>query len=175
MKCGLKQSNSDPCLFLNDEKSIYLIVYVDDGIIASVDEQAVKQILEKLKSEFRVVLMWPTTFYLLCVPYREAISSLMFLAIVSRPGISYAVGVLSQVLDKPQQGHCNMITRIMRYLKGTGKCGILFQCNEDNTLQCFTDSDYDGDPLSRRYTSGMIFMSYSSAVSWSSHPDSNFS
>ncbi|GBM10454.1 hypothetical protein AVEN_263364-1 [Araneus ventricosus] len=56
MKCGLKQSNSDPCLFLNDEKSIYLILYVDDGIIASVDEQAVKQFLEKLKSEFSVVI-----------------------------------------------------------------------------------------------------------------------
>ncbi|GBM18541.1 Retrovirus-related Pol polyprotein from transposon TNT 1-94 [Araneus ventricosus] len=54
----------------------------------------------------------------------------------------------------------------MRYLKGTEKCGILFQCNEDNTLQCFIDSDYAGDPLSRRSTSGMIFMSYGGAVSW---------
>ncbi|GBN01477.1 hypothetical protein AVEN_259604-1 [Araneus ventricosus] len=56
MKCGLKQSNSDLCLFLDDEKSIYLIVHVDDGIIASVDEQTVKQFLEKLKSEFSVVI-----------------------------------------------------------------------------------------------------------------------
>ncbi|GBN01485.1 hypothetical protein AVEN_259612-1 [Araneus ventricosus] len=56
MKCGLKQSNSDLCLFSDDEKFIYLIVHVDDGIIASVDEQTVKQFLEKLKSEFSVVI-----------------------------------------------------------------------------------------------------------------------
>ncbi|GBM62786.1 Retrovirus-related Pol polyprotein from transposon TNT 1-94 [Araneus ventricosus] len=65
-----------------------------------------------------------------------------------------------------------MIKRIMRYLKGTEKCGILFQCNDDDTLQCFTDSDYAGDPLSRISTSGMIFMSYGGAVSWRSQRQS---
>ncbi|GBO05704.1 Retrovirus-related Pol polyprotein from transposon TNT 1-94 [Araneus ventricosus] len=171
MKYGLKQSNSDPCLFLNDEKSIYLIVYVHDGIIASVDEQAVKQFPEKLKSEFSVVI-GVVNYFLATVPYREAIGSLMILAIVSRHEISYEVGVLSQVLYKPQQVHWSMIKRIMRYLKGTEKCGILFQCNVDNTLQCFTDSDYAGDPLSRRSTLGMIFMSYGGAVSWRSQRQS---
>ncbi|GBL75006.1 Retrovirus-related Pol polyprotein from transposon TNT 1-94 [Araneus ventricosus] len=66
------------------------------------------------------------------VPYRETIESLMFLAIVSRPDILYAVGVLSQ---------------------------------------CFADSDYAGDPLSRRSTSGMIFMSYGDDV-WRSQRQS---
>ncbi|XP_042903322.1 uncharacterized protein [Parasteatoda tepidariorum] len=104
------------------------------------------------------------------VPYREAIDSLMFLAIVSRPDISYAIGVLSQVLDKPQQVHWNMTKRIKRYLKGTEKCGILFQSKKDSqiTLQCYTNSDYAGDPLSRRSTSGMIFLSNGGAVSWRS-------
>ncbi|GBN43947.1 Retrovirus-related Pol polyprotein from transposon TNT 1-94 [Araneus ventricosus] len=160
--------------------------------VASVDEQAVKQFLEKLKSEFSVVIGAANYFLgmqIEClengdifvhqegycrkilkhfemsecnsvstsvekgtittdhseflpatVPYREAIGSLMFLAIVSRPDITFAVGVLSQVLHKPQQVHWSMIKRIMCYLKGTEKCGILFQCNEDNTLECFTDA-----------------------------------
>ncbi|GFR26965.1 retrovirus-related Pol polyprotein from transposon TNT 1-94, partial [Trichonephila clavata] len=47
------------------------------------------------------------------VPYREAVGSLMFLAIVTRPDIAYAVGVLSQVLDKPQQMHWTMVKRIL--------------------------------------------------------------
>ncbi|GFV79340.1 retrovirus-related Pol polyprotein from transposon TNT 1-94 [Trichonephila clavipes] len=36
---GLKQSNCDPCLFFNDEKSMYLIVYIDDRIIAADKEK----------------------------------------------------------------------------------------------------------------------------------------
>ncbi|GFY39812.1 retrovirus-related Pol polyprotein from transposon TNT 1-94 [Trichonephila inaurata madagascariensis] len=48
---GLKQSNCDPCLFFNDEKSMYLIVYADDGIIAADEEQTVNLILKKLESE----------------------------------------------------------------------------------------------------------------------------
>ncbi|GFY68045.1 retrovirus-related Pol polyprotein from transposon TNT 1-94 [Trichonephila inaurata madagascariensis] len=39
------------------------------------------------------------------VSYREAVRSLMFLAIVTRPDIAYTVGVFSQVSDKPQQIH----------------------------------------------------------------------
>ncbi|GFQ95396.1 retrovirus-related Pol polyprotein from transposon TNT 1-94 [Trichonephila clavata] len=46
------------------------------------------------------------------VPYHEAVGSLMFLAIVTRPDIAYAVGVLSQVLDKPQRIHWTMVKRI---------------------------------------------------------------
>ncbi|GFQ90987.1 retrovirus-related Pol polyprotein from transposon TNT 1-94 [Trichonephila clavata] len=46
------------------------------------------------------------------VPSREAVGSLMFLAIVTRPDIADAVGVLSQVFDKPQQIHWTMEKRI---------------------------------------------------------------
>ncbi|GFY70181.1 retrovirus-related Pol polyprotein from transposon TNT 1-94 [Trichonephila inaurata madagascariensis] len=151
---GLKQSNCDPCLFFNDEKSMYLIVYVDDGIIAADEEQTVNLFFKKLESEFSVVIGEAYYFlgmqieHLECgkifihqeaycrkilsrfdminsnhvstpiekgaittddsvslsadVPYHEAVSSLMFLAIVTRPDIAYAVGVLFQVLDKPQ-------------------------------------------------------------------------
>ncbi|GFV80257.1 retrovirus-related Pol polyprotein from transposon TNT 1-94 [Trichonephila clavipes] len=144
---GLKQSNCDPCLFFNDEKSMYLIVYVDDGIIAADEEQTVNLFLKKLESEFSVVIGEANYFlgmqieHLECgkifihqeaycrkilsrfdminsnhvstpiekgaistddsvslsadVPYREAVGSLMFLAIVTRPDIAYAVGMLS--------------------------------------------------------------------------------
>ncbi|GFX54166.1 retrovirus-related Pol polyprotein from transposon TNT 1-94 [Trichonephila clavipes] len=48
------------------------------------------------------------------VPYGEAVGSLVFLAFVTRPDIAYAVEVLSQVLDKPQQIHWTMVKRILR-------------------------------------------------------------
>ncbi|GFV83662.1 retrovirus-related Pol polyprotein from transposon TNT 1-94 [Trichonephila clavipes] len=91
------------------------------------------------------------------VPYCEAVSSLMFLGIVSRPDIAYAVGVLSQVLDKPQQIHWTMVKRILRFLNGTKKCGLLYVGVSSATLESYSDSDYAGDPLTRRSTSEMVF------------------
>ncbi|GFT06412.1 retrovirus-related Pol polyprotein from transposon TNT 1-94 [Trichonephila clavipes] len=151
---GLKQSNCDRCLFFNDEKSMYLIVYVDDGIIAADEEQTVNLFLKKLESELSVVIeaycrkilsrfdminsnhVSPpiekgaiSTDHSVSlsadVPYCEAVGSIMFLAIVTRPDIAYAVGVLSQVLDKPQQIHWTMVKRILR----RSTSGMMFKYN----------------------------------------------
>ncbi|GFY46299.1 retrovirus-related Pol polyprotein from transposon TNT 1-94 [Trichonephila inaurata madagascariensis] len=221
---GLKQSNCDPCLFFNDEKSMYLIVYVDDGIIAADEEQTVKLFLKKLESEFSVVIGEANYFlgiqneHLEChkifihqeaycrkilsrfdminsnhvstpfekgaittddsvslsddVSYREAVGilmgGLMFLAIVTRPDIAYAVGVLSQVLDKPQQIHWTMVKRILRYLNGTKKCGIMYLGVSSATLESYSDSDYVGNPSTRRSTSGMVFKYNGGAIAWRS-------
>ncbi|GFY49921.1 retrovirus-related Pol polyprotein from transposon TNT 1-94 [Trichonephila inaurata madagascariensis] len=90
------------------------------------------------------------------VPYLEAVGSLIFLAIVTRHDIAYAVEVLSQILDKPQQIHWPMVKRILRYLNGTKKCGIMYLGFSSATLESYSDSDYVEDPLTRRSTSGMV-------------------
>lgn len=51
-------------------------------------------------------------------PYREAVGSLMYLAIATRPDLSYAVGCVSRYLEKPSSEHINAVKRILRYLKG---------------------------------------------------------
>ncbi|GFX97551.1 retrovirus-related Pol polyprotein from transposon TNT 1-94 [Trichonephila clavipes] len=221
---GLKQSNCDPCLFFNDEKSMYLIVYVDDGIIVADEEQTGNLFLKKLESEFSVVIGEANYFlgmqieHLECgkifihqeaycrkilsrfdminsnhvstpiekgaistddsvslsadVPYREAVGSLMFLDIVTRPDIAYAVGVLYQVFDKPQQIHWTMVKRILRYLNGTKKYGIMYLSVSSATLESYSDSDYVGDPLTRRSTSGMVFKYNGGAIAWRSQRQS---
>jgi hypothetical protein len=218
--CELYQSSSDPCLFYNEDNSLLLIVYVDDGIIIAKDEEIARQFLKKLETEFCVTVEAANHYlgmqieYLdsnkifihqeaYCkkilkrfnmlesnpvgvpiekgsittvesaslsedVPFREAIGSLMFLSIVTRPDISYVVGVLSQVLDKPKQQHWNLVKRTLRYLKGTPKCGILYSPDLVCNLQCFCDSDFAGDPLSRKSTSGMVFMNGGGAICWKS-------
>lgn len=40
-----------------------------------------------------------------CVPYQEAIGSLMYASVGTRPDISFAVSTLSQFLDNPGQAH----------------------------------------------------------------------
>lgn len=47
------------------------------------------------------------------LPYRQAVGSLIYLAICTRPDISYAVGVLSQHLERPAQQHWDGFIHIL--------------------------------------------------------------
>ena len=52
---GFCKSNYDHCFYFNNaivEKSVYLLLYVDDMLIASKDMSRIKDLKEKLKSEF---------------------------------------------------------------------------------------------------------------------------
>ncbi|GFQ68286.1 hypothetical protein TNCT_456871 [Trichonephila clavata] len=50
-----------------------------------------------------------------------------------------------------------MVKRILRYLNGTKKCGIMYLVVTSATFESYSDSDYAGDPLTRSSTSGMVF------------------
>lgn len=49
------------------------------------------------------------------VPYREVVGSLMYLALHTRPDISYAVTKLSQYNSKPGEKHWHQAKHILRY------------------------------------------------------------
>ena len=53
--------------------------------------------------------------------YRQALGSLMYLAVGTRPDISFAVGRLSQFVDKPTRELWVRVKRVLRYLSGTKK------------------------------------------------------
>lgn len=101
-------------------------------------------------------------------PYREAIGSLMYLAVATRPDIAFALGSVSRYMENPKQVHINAIKRLLRYLKGTLDYGIVFDYNERLILAAYSDADYAGDVVTRRSTSGFVFMLGSGAVSWCS-------
>ena len=52
------------------------------------------------------------------IPYREAIGSLMWEAIATRPDIAFAVSLLSQFLKNLGELHWKSVKRVLRYLKG---------------------------------------------------------
>lgn len=108
------------------------------------------------------------------VPYREAIGSLMYLSVVTRPDITFAVSVLSQYLEKPLQVHWNAVKRIFRYLKGTLKHGILIKGGESE-LHGFSDADFAGDINTRRSTTGYVFMFGSDVLAWCSRKQKSVS
>ena len=105
-------------------------------------------------------------------PFREAIGCLNYLAIISRPDISFAVSKLSRYADCPQQAHWNGVKRVLRYLKGTASYCLSYDGKAPGILVGNSDSDWGGDPETRRSTSGFAFRLFSGAISWGSRRQS---
>ena len=75
--------------------------------------------------------------------------------ITNRPDISYAVGQVAQFSNNLGKTHCEVVKRILAYLKGTITHGICFQGAKYNgTLSAFSDANFAGDLTSRRSTTG---------------------
>lgn len=86
----------------------------------------------------------------------------------TRPDIAYAVGVLSQFMHKPQTDHLEAALRVVRYLKGTPRKGVLFQKNGHLEIEAYTDADWAGNPVDRRSTSGYFTFVGGNLVTWKS-------
>ena len=101
--------------------------------------------------------------------YQSAIGSLMYLAVSTRPDISYALGNLAKFSSKPSKKHWSTIKRVLRYLKGTVEHGILY--NQNSSGECvgyYSDADWAGDINDRKSTSGYVFQMSGAAVTWRS-------
>jgi hypothetical protein len=100
------------------------------------------------------------------LPYRSLVSSLLYLAVSSRPDISYAVQQLSQYLDCFTFAHWNATIRVVRYLKGTRSLRLHLGGSHDLTLTGYTDSDWANCLDTRRSVGGYAFSLGSGIVSW---------
>ena len=99
--------------------------------------------------------------------YRQLVGSLLYLTL-TRPDISYAVGVMSRYMQNPKKPHLEVVRRILRHVKSTIDYGLLYKKGEDCKLVGYCDADYTGDHDTRRSTTGYVFMLGSRAISWCS-------
>ena len=103
--------------------------------------------------------------------FQEIVESLRYLTDRTRPDLAFSVGVLGRHMHNPNSEHLEAAKRVLRYIKGTRSLGILYSgSGGDNTCWpvAYCDSDYAGDPGTRRSTSGHVFMLAGGAVSWQS-------
>lgn len=100
------------------------------------------------------------------IQYREAVGSLMHLAIVSRPDIMYGVSLVSKYLNCYDHTHWNVVKKIMKYLKDTRNYGLCYTSANDNNLLAYSDADYAKDTCTRRSLTGYVFMKNGAAVTW---------
>lgn len=102
------------------------------------------------------------------VPYKEAVGSLIFLAVVSRPDIMYAVNSVSKFLNNHNDKHWKAVKRIFAYLVGTSDVKIEYRSGGSNAeLVSYSDADYAGDVETRRSTTGYVFNMANGPITWS--------
>jgi Reverse transcriptase (RNA-dependent DNA polymerase) len=101
--------------------------------------------------------------------YQQAIGSLLYAAINTRPDIAYTVSVLGRFASNPSENHKIAVKRVFRYLRGTLDYNIrYYRSNNSGYLTGYTDSDYAGDKNEYKSTSGYIFYLANGPISYSS-------
>jgi hypothetical protein len=101
------------------------------------------------------------------IPYAEAIGSVLWLVIISRPDAAFAVGILSQFIQNPGPAHWEGVKRLITYLGSTKDLWLTFGGKGKNILEGFCDADWAGQKH-RHSISGYSFHMGQGAVTWSS-------
>ncbi|GJZ18409.1 retrovirus-related pol polyprotein from transposon TNT 1-94 [Tanacetum coccineum] len=82
------------------------------------------------------------------VPYANAVGSLMYLMVCTRPDIAYAVSIVSRYLANPGKNHWEAVKWILKYLKSTANVGLVYGRDQGKHVDVdgFVDADYAKDP-----------------------------
>ena len=106
------------------------------------------------------------------LPYRSLIGALQYLAICTRPDISYAVGVCARYLHCATDAHYKAAMLILRYLATHPDFVLRYKPSPSEparfNLQAFCDADWAGDRTNGRSTSGYVFFLAAGPIAWRS-------
>ena len=71
-----------------------------------------------------------------------------------------------QFLIDPRNVHLIAAKHILRYLRGTVDYGLKYEANQKINLEGYVDSDWAGNAIDRKSTSGCCFSMGSGVISW---------
>ena len=102
--------------------------------------------------------------------YRAATGMLNFLALQTRPDISFAVSYLCRFNSRHNDAHWAAVKHLLRYVKHTLSFKLTFGTHrgQNGLVEGYADADYAGDVDTRRSTTGFVFFVHGSLVSWKS-------
>ena len=99
--------------------------------------------------------------------YRELVGGLLYLSTTVRPDISHVSGLLGRFSSNPTHHHWSAGMHVLRYLAGTKSLGLKWT-KGNGGMEGYVDSDFAGDLDCHKSTSGFVFLSGGTAVSWAS-------
>lgn len=102
------------------------------------------------------------------VPYQSLVGALLYASTSTRPDIAHAVNMVSRYMQNPGHKHWIAGKRILRYLNGTNKLGLVYDGKNQKDLIAYADSDWAGDLDKRQSTTGYTVMINNCVISWAS-------
>nr|GFA70880.1 ribonuclease H-like domain-containing protein [Tanacetum cinerariifolium] len=86
---------------------------------------------------------------------------------VNVPDISYVVQQICLHMHNPREPHLAALKRVLRYIRGTLDHDLQLHVSSTSQLNAYTDVDYAGCPVTRRFTSGYCVFLGDNLLSWS--------
>jgi transposase InsO family protein len=105
--------------------------------------------------------------------YQSIVGSLNFLAIVSRPDLSYVTSFLGTYNSNPSEVHLKLAYQVLRFVRQTYDHEITMTVPPTQSLPAvsitmYSDASFASDPDNAKSFSGYILKVFGSTVSWSS-------
>lgn len=100
--------------------------------------------------------------------FLQVLGSLLYIATSTRPDIAFSVSLLSRVAQNPTKEQLSLAFRIVRYLYQT--CNLQLEISSKNSVVpiAYADSDWAGNKLDRKSTSGLVISISGSPIIWRS-------
>nr|GEX72573.1 hypothetical protein [Tanacetum cinerariifolium] len=154
---GLQVKKNEDGIFISQDKYVAEILKkfgLTEGKSASTPIDTEKPLLKATDGEDVDVYI-----------YRSMIGSLMYLT-SSRPDIMFAVCACARFQVTPKASHLRTVKRIFRYLKGKPHLGLWYPKDSPFDLVAYSDSDYAGASLDRKFTTGGCQFLGCRLISW---------
>ncbi|KAL6142291.1 hypothetical protein ACLB2K_060574 [Fragaria x ananassa] len=155
---GIELDQSSHGLFLNQRK------YVVD-LLTKAGMQGSKHARTPLDSKMKLDIEGELLTDV--CSYQCLVGKVIYLTI-TRPDFTYAVSLVSQFMHSPTTHHLSIVKRILRYLKDTVSRGILMRNNGHFKMEGYSDSDWAGNAIDRKSTTGYCTFIGGNLVTWKS-------
>ncbi|GKB52177.1 ribonuclease H-like domain-containing protein [Tanacetum coccineum] len=150
----LLQSRCDSSLFIyrHGTNTAYLLLYVDDIVLATSFENLLQQIIASLHHEFFITDLDPLNYFL-----------------------GDDVQHVCLYMHDPREPYFSALKRILRYVRGTLDLGLQLFSSSTTSLVTYSNADWTGFPTTRRSTLGYYVFLSNNLLSWSSKRQSSLS